>query len=341
MLSAPSQLLLRNQEVFNSGRWLLVNPTDSHIASELASADIQVFHQYFDVYQQSLHSSNPDKHTFSAYFSSDCEFDGVVIYMPKSKEQLKMLIANMVSCLKPSGHLMLVGENKGGIKGGAKLLTAVGETVNKVDSARHCALFVAQLEKKVTAFDVTNWEKYLDVEVAGLTYKICSLPGVFNHGAVDVGTRLLLENLPDLANGRVLDFGCGAGVIGCYLALKNPSNTVVMTDVSALAVHCAKRSSDLNQVNTEVVASNGLDKVTGKFSSVVTNPPFHTGIQTDYSVTESFIQGVNQYLGRPGSLFLVANRFLRYSDLLEKRFKVVELVEQTSKFSLYHCNRAS
>ncbi|MDU0353481.1 methyltransferase [Paraglaciecola aquimarina] len=339
MLSPASQVLVRNEEHFATGKWLFVNPTDGHIAATLRQADISVFHQYFDMYQQSKKQGNEQQHTFTAAYPTDKKFDGAVIYVPKSKEQLKMLIANVAACLHPNGSLLLVGENKGGIKSAVKLLDAVCSQTNKIDSARHCALFGGQVDKSIRAFDIAKWQTLVELSVAGLDYKVCSLPGVFNHGSLDLGTKLLLENLPNIQSGRLLDFGCGAGVIGCYLALKSPASDVVMSDVSALAVYCSEQSAKLNNLEVRVVASNGLAEINGKFSAVYTNPPFHTGIQTDYSVTESFIGQLNRYISNTGSLVLVANKFLRYSELLEKQFNAVSLIEQTSKFSLYQCGR--
>ncbi|MGJ8679188.1 methyltransferase [Paraglaciecola sp.] len=339
MLSAPSQVLIRNEEILATGKWLLVNPTDSFIVSSLGQADVSVFHQYYDIYQQSCQQGQSEQHHFSAAYPTDIKFDGAVIYVPKSKEQLKMLIANVAASLHKNGSLLLVGENKGGIKSAAKLLDSVCSQTNKIDSARHCALFGGQLDKTVKAFDILKWQTELPITVAGLTYQVCSLPGVFNHGSLDLGTQLLLENLPEIKTGRLLDFGCGAGVIGCFLGLKSPNSEVVMSDVSALAIHCSKQSAKLNGLEVDVVASNGLANVSGKYSKIVTNPPFHTGIQTDYSVTQGFIEQLNKFISNNGDLVLVANRFLRYSELLEKRFGVVNLIEQTSKFSLYQCSR--
>ncbi|MEP1446449.1 MAG: methyltransferase [Paraglaciecola sp.] len=339
MLSAPSQLLMRSAETFSQGKWLLVNPTDSHIVQQLNNPDIKVFHQYFDIYQQSCAAGKSEQHTFAAAYPTDEKFDGAVIYMPKSKEQAKMLIANVAASLNDNASLLLVGENKGGVKSAAKFLESVSNQVNKIDSARHCALFAAQLDKPIKAFDLTKWQSEITIEAGGLTYTLCSLPGVFNHGSLDTGTAILLDNLPEIKKGRLLDFGCGAGVIGCYLGLQSPESEVVMSDVSALAVHCAKESAKLNNLNAKVIASDGLMDVQGKFSAVYTNPPFHTGIVTDYSVTENFIAQLKKYLAPGGTLTLVANKFLRYSELLEQKFNSVSSITQTTKFTLYQCAR--
>ena len=41
-------------------------------------------------------------------------------------------------------------------------------------------------------------------------------------------------------SGKVLDFGCGAGVIGSVMALLNPDIELEMCDISALAVASSK-----------------------------------------------------------------------------------------------------
>ena len=112
-----------------------------------------------------------------------------------------------------------------------------------------------------------------------------------------------------------------------------------MSDVSALAIYCSQKSAELNGVKAQVIPSNGLRALTGKFAQVFTNPPFHTGIKTDYSVTESFMQQLKNHLQDRGSLILVANKFLRYADELEKQFKSVQFLKETSKFSVYCCRR--
>ncbi|MDP5032623.1 MAG: methyltransferase [Paraglaciecola sp.] len=340
MLAPTSQVLLRNSEIFTSGRWLLVNPADAHICQDLSDSDVSVFHQFFDIYQQSQRLGEAAKHRFGASYTSDELFDGAVIYMPKAKEHAKMLLANVAACLKPGAQLMLVGENKSGVKSAAKLLEPYCKQVNKIDSARHCALFGGELTQTAKPFDIIAWQTVQTIDVAGLSYQICSLPGVFSHGEVDIGTRVLLENLPRYHSGRVLDFGCGAGIIGCFVALSQPTSKVVMADVSALAVYCSEQSALLNKLNVDVQPSNGLKALSAKFTTIITNPPFHTGIQTDYSVTETFISDCKNYLTSEGALILVANQFLRYAELLEKQFKNVTLVQQTTKFSVYSCLRA-
>lgn len=335
-LSAQSQVLLRNQEILAQGKWLLVNPTDEDIFIQLADYDLNGYHQYWQPYQACLAKGVKAQQTFAASFEQDESFDGVVIYISKAKQQNAMLLANVAAKLKPQGQLLLVGENKGGIKSAGKQLEKYG-IVQKIDSARHCALYGAQLANQAAEFSLRDWQQVLDIHVAGLHFSIVTLPGVFSYEHLDPATHMLLENLQPIPSGELLDFACGAGPIGCYLGLKNTNSCITMSDVNALALYCAEQSAKLNQINAKVIASDGLRDINGRFKAIYTNPPFHTGIKTDYQITQAFIQEAGKRLVRNGSLTLVANRFLPYQELLEAQFCDVHVKAQNSKFSLYQC----
>ncbi|MDF2179110.1 methyltransferase [Aliiglaciecola sp. CAU 1673] len=337
MLSPASQLLVRNQERFSEGRWLLVNPQDSAVFSAL-SGDLYGYHQYFDIYQQASRIKAKHHH-FGAEYPQSEKFDGICIYMPKAKEQAEMLLANLVHCLLPGGQILLVGDNKGGVKSSPKLMAPYAEHCNKVDSARHCALYGAIPDKAAKAFKLESWIKQFKLQVAGVDITLCSLPGVFSHGSLDLGTKLLLEQIKEVPNGPVLDFGCGAGIIGCYLGLMNPKAKPLMVDVSALAIFSASQSAKANGLEAEALPSNGLSEVKGSFAGVYTNPPFHTGLNTDYQVTADFCKQIRPLLRPNGPLYMVANSFLRYQPLLEQSLGAVEILLDGTKFRVYRCHR--
>lgn len=334
MLSAPSQVLLRNTEHLEQGHWLLVNPADNQIFTELSDCHVTGFHQYFDQYQACLNTQAPQ--LFAAICKLDEELDGAVIYLSKAKQHNQMLLANIAPLLKPGGQLLLVGENKAGIKSAGKLLEQFGQP-NKLDSARHCTLFAVQIEKPAEPFDISKWQRKLDLTVDDIQFSIVTLPGVFSAEHLDPATELLLNNIESVPSGQLLDFACGAGPIGCYLGLKNTNSCITMCDVNALALYCAEQSAGLNDIDAKVIASNGLAELTGKFQAIYTNPPFHTGIKTDYKITQHFIHDAKGYLQRNGSLTLVANRFLAYPDLLQAKFEHFQVAAQSSKFNLYIC----
>src|SRR4029079_8518300 len=60
--------------------------------------------------------------------------------------------------------------------------------------------------------------------------------GVFSHGSLDLGTRVLLLKAPTLPSaGNLLDLGCGAGAIAIAMAKRSPRSTVWAVDVNQRA----------------------------------------------------------------------------------------------------------
>ncbi|NRA60227.1 MAG: methyltransferase, partial [Psychrobium sp.] len=161
-----------------------------------------------------------------------------------------------------------------------------------------------------------------------------SLPGVFSHGELDLGTQLLLDNLGHLKMKRTLDFGCGCGVIGTYIGLKRPNIPLELIDIDALAIESSKLTLAANGVEGKVYPSDGLNDTHGKFATIISNPPFHTGIKTDYRVPEQFISQAPKHLMDGGQLRIVANKFLQYEPFLEQHFARNELVIANSKFKI-------
>src|SRR5690606_18381496 len=107
--------------------------------------------------------------------------------------------------------------------------------------------------------------------------RLRSLPGAFAHGRLDKGTALLLEFLQSSAavklkiKGKVMDFGCGVGVIGLLLKQQNPQIVLDMLDTSASALESALASAALIRCEAQVVAADGLDAIKGRFDWIISN----------------------------------------------------------------------
>lgn len=267
---------------------------------------------------------------------SEHQFDGVIIYFPKSKGEFAFTLNNVLSLSAVDAPVWVVGDNKGGVKTCDKTLSQFCSKAKKINAAKHCALYQAAVVNPPSEFVLNDWFKHFDVSIGDKRIKVSSLPGVFSHGSLDIGTDLLLNNLAVTPNGQILDFGCGAGVIGSFLSLLNPQIQVTGLDVNVLAITSTERTFANNGVNGTTVLSNGLTDLTGKFDQVITNPPFHTGIKTDYAVTEGFIAQIKQFMQKSACLTLVANNFLKYQPLLQQQFGNFDTVAKNKRFTVYH-----
>lgn len=262
--------------------------------------------------------------------------EALLLLMPKAKAEAEYLLAACLPLLTPGARIFIAGDNKGGVKAAPKLLAPYCDQINKLDSARRASLYQAELSRPAPAFRPADWVRRYPLAEEGL--QICSLPGVFSAGHLDSGSRLLLETVTRL-HGRVLDFGCGAGVIGASLLKRNPAMALEQVDINALALEASRLTLAENGLTAKVYASDGLAQVSGKFNHIITNPPFHAGLKTFYHTTEALLAGAGRYLQPQGSLLLVANAFLPYPELIEASFGHCETLAATGKFKIYRASR--
>ena len=125
---------------------------------------------------------------------------------------------NLLSLLPVGCDIFVVGENRSGVRSAEQMLEAYAP-LNKVDSARRCGLYHGRLENQPSFDAGTYWDAY---QLDGLTIK--TLPGVFSRDGLDVGSKLLLSTLTPHTKGKVLDVGCGAGVLATVLASHSPKS---------------------------------------------------------------------------------------------------------------------
>lgn len=343
MLSPESEVLLRNNQYFEAGNWLIINATDPDVFSHFPDSVVG-FHQFFDSYIN-IHKQAKGEHVYDAFLESDAMFDGVVVYWPKSKQHGVMLCQHALSKLNKKGLLLIVGNNKGGIKSAGKTLDKEGFSIQKLDSARHCTLLGCQMDEYLENIDFDKYVNTYFIELSDTKLKMQTLPGAFSSDSLDPATEMLLEDIDSLfgdyknkSSCKVLDFACGNGAIGLSIASLYSNTQITMSDINALALDCANANITNNHLDTnriKIINSNILDDVSGKFDVIVSNPPFHSGTKTDYSITEKFLRDAKQHLIPGGKLRIVANRFLKYPDQLAEIFGNMKTLSKNSKFSVY------
>ena len=101
-------------------------------------------------------------------------------------------------------------------------------------------------EKQTSKFEL----KTITELIRGKENTFYTAPGVFSATKVDFGTKLLAEKMQIKENDKVLELGCGIGIIG-KIASTLTNNEVVLTDIN-------KRACKLAKINTKLVAIEGL-----------------------------------------------------------------------------------
>ncbi|RKS87766.1 16S rRNA m(2)G 1207 methyltransferase [Orbus hercynius] len=340
-LTPSSQVLQRHEALFYGKNILVAGDFHDDYVLQLETAATKIHCTLFHLYSQ-LKKRYSDKLIEFGVMPTDACYENtntLIYYWPKNKHEAQFQLAYLLNHLAQGTDIFIVGENRSGVKSAETLLTSFG-TIQKIDTARRCSLYHFNADSRL-AFDIKQWWHQYELQLDKLNIKIDNLPGVFSQRTLDTGSDLLLNALIDntsLIRGRVLDVGCGCGVLSAVVAKINPSIELICVDVSAVALASTTQTLLTNGIDGEVIASDVFSDINGRFDLIVSNPPFHDGKETDYSAIETLIAQSRAYLAANGKLCIVANSFLPYHRLLAEHFKRVDVIAQTTKFKVYLAN---
>jgi len=270
-------------------------------------------------------------------------FDAVVLHAPPERALARRWLITAHDALRPDGTLLVAGANGEGVRSVlADAKELFGPATWSDYRRRHrVARFIrpdrwsampAWSARPGIAPD--TWESAeLILGEPPLRLTLDSLPGVFAANRLDAGTALLLDHLHLSGGERVLDVGCGSGVIG-LVAARRGAGWIDAVDANLFAVAAAGRNFARNDVtNGRTLASDVYDAVRGeRYDLVVSNPPFHRGKALDQEVAQRLIAEALAMLSPGGRLLLVANAFLPYDDAMRRIFCRVETVTATRQF---------
>ncbi|MFJ5720820.1 methyltransferase [Streptomyces sp. NPDC093149] len=161
--------------------------------------------------------------------------------------------------------------------------------------------------------------------------------GIFCAERLDIGTRFFLGHLPERSGpDRVVDLGCGNGVVGLSAALANPEATVTFIDESYQAVASAEETFRANtgpDAKADFVVGDGLTRLPpAGVDLVLNNPPFHSHQATTDATARTMFHGARTALRPGGELWVVGNRHLGYHTQLRRIFGNCTTVAGDPKF---------
>lgn len=171
-----------------------------------------------------------------------------------------------------------------------------------------------------------------------------SYPGCFCHRRLDEGGLALAEVVSrELREGKVhtaarshggelrlLDMGCGCGLVGLLIAAGQPSDhsavSLTLVDSHSRAVEAATENAAKFGVPAEVILSdNGTPKrMDGTFDVFVGNPPYYS----DYRIAEVFLETAKRALKPGGVCYQVVKNAAGLEPVQKRFFPEVEIIRR-------------
>jgi len=195
---------------------------------------------------------------------------------------------------------------------------------NVIDKCREAILY-----KCKTNAAKNKWsprEKVVDVDAIGAKVSMKTRPGVFAHGRVDAGGLALYESV-ELEDGeKVLELGCGAGLVSLLLAKKfnGQKNAFHLVDSDARAIECTKENVALNELDNMSAELNDAFESDEEFDVVVGNPPYYA----NHRIAEYFIKTAASVLANNGRLYIVSKHADKIGELAEDNDFVCEHIKR-------------
>lgn len=159
----------------------------------------------------------------------------------------------------------------------------------------------------------------------GRLIKAVSRPGVFSHRHLDLGSRAILELMTVNSGDKVLDIGCGSGVLALAAVQRAENVRAVGVDSNARAVQCLTEGAVLNGTPQAVAVLNANGQVPEPetYDLVLGNPPYYS----HYKIAEIFMQAAKSALKPGGRVMMVTKKTDWFVARMRQLFQNVEVLE--------------
>ena len=132
------------------------------------------------------------------------------------------------------------------------------------------------------------------------------------------------------SNIKILDIGCGSGIIGLTLKQKFPSAQVDLVDISSKAINIAKQNAKALNLEVNFIESDVFQNVKDKYDVIISNPPY---IKTNEEI-EAIVKDNEPHLALYGGeegLDVYKKIFSNISDYLNNKFLIALEIGCTQK----------
>lgn len=267
------------------------------------------------------------------------QFEAGLLVLSKHKVFEKNNFLYLTKMVQAEGTIIVTGPKELGAESMHRWVKQHFTIIAKYSKRHHISFIIKN--HPTTPFDPD--QLYGASLIVATDYK--TQPGMFSHGKVDMGSKLLSEFIKQNTAliftknvKNIADFGAGWG----YLALETAK---LATNVKNITLY----EADKNALATakETIKSQKLDiefnfqwldvineVINESYDLIISNPPFHEGRHADATLGQAFIQKAANQLKPRGKLLIVANQHLPYEKLLQQHYTSFTCLARNQGFKI-------
>ncbi len=323
------------------GKLLILNDTFGALAVALASHPVYSWNDSF-LAQQALRDNllangypSEQVKTNSGINFPTVTVDCVLIKIPKMLALLEHQLYALRRVLHHDTRIMAAGMARNIHRSTLELFETILGPTTTTRARKKSRLVLVQRDHSLNEGQSHYPDSYeLQVD---RSYQIINHASLFSRDRLDRGSQLLIENMPVADRfRRIVDLGCGNGVIGIIAAALNPESSLLFCDESYMAIASAEENFQAAFAQTRAIEFRVDDCLQGVASDsrdlVLINPPFHQQHGLGDVIAWQMFKQARRVLTNGGELRIVGNRHLAYHSKLKKLFGNCETIAADSKF---------
>ena len=149
--------------------------------------------------------------------------------------------------------------------------------------------------------EIKSEKKRIKYTIQNKKFEFITDNGVFSKSKVDFGTDLMLNEFLKKNRGleaekiRILDIGCGYGVVSVVLKSFYPEISITLSDVNERALELSEENLKKYGINDyHIIKSDTFEKITEKFDVILSNPPIRAGKDIIFKIYSEAYEHLNE-----------------------------------------------
>ena len=261
---------------------------------------------------------------------------GDTVILPAGKQRLALFleIRRLAERLGPEGSIHLYGSKGEGIIPAQKFLEKHCDTAPPINRAG--GRILSARPRVGVDWEIDAAQASYVAESRGRRFEVAAQPGLFSWDRIDDASALMLEECSPRDGNRLLDLGCGAGVVSAALGGEGKLASMTLSDSDALALETAAETLRRNGLTGECVASDAGDTLPDRsFDLILCNPPLHQGFGSDRDTPLRMVTEAYRLLAAKGRLYLVGPPTILPGRLMEELFPGARKLAETPRFQVW------